>query len=56
MMNRWNATMIATAITVSHGQGENNRASGATISTTVPGPCAMKLAMCDGRRSFGKSR
>ena len=25
MMNRWNATMIATAMTVSHGQGESNK-------------------------------
>ena len=53
MMNRWNATMIATAITVSHGHGESNRVSGATISTTVPGTCAMKVARCDGRRSLG---
>jgi hypothetical protein len=56
MMNRWNVTMIATAITVSHGHGENSRARGATISTMLPGPCAMKLATCDGRRSCGKLR
>ena len=34
--------MIATATMVSHGHGENSSANGATISTTVPGPCAMK--------------
>ena len=35
--------MIATATTVSHGHGENSRISGATISTTVPGTCAMNV-------------
>ena len=32
----------ATAITVSHGVVENNRTSGATISTTVPATCARR--------------
>jgi hypothetical protein len=53
MMNRWKATMIAAATIVSHGHGDSSSVSGAMISTTVPWPCAMKVATCDGSRSWG---
>ncbi len=41
MMNRWKHTMITTATSVTHLFVENSRVSGARISTTLPGPCAM---------------
>ena len=48
--------MNSAAATVTHLFVENNRTSGAMISTVVPLTCAMKSAGRDGRMSRGKSR
>jgi hypothetical protein len=53
MMKKWKHTMIAAAMNDSDDDGEHSSTSGEMISTTVPGPWAMKVARCEGRRSSG---